>query len=62
MDAVLNKSKNKPFKKTAVEEPLTSHLINHSRKMNKTYCRRSKNKIMCNTFLWTTIHELTNVG
>ena len=41
--------------------PLTSHLINHTIKMNKT-CGRSKEKLVSNFLLWIPEHLHASIG
>ena len=47
--------------KTAVIQPLTSHLTNHPTKTSHI-CWRSKDKLISNIFPWTTTHEHTSVN
>ena len=47
--------------KTAVAQPIISHLISHPSKMSKT-CWKSKDEFISNIFLWTSTHGHTSVG
>ena len=42
--------------------PPPSYLPNHSIKTSKTYCRRSKNKLISDVFLWTPTQGHISVG